>query len=79
MRGLSFFSGQDPDLKSLAFNGSTTQNPFGSTPGKLRLSKFNLLVFPLLRAFFWWPSPLFFLEMLPLISLCPCVALAVPI
>jgi len=65
--------------KSLVFEGSTTQYPFGSTPGKVRFLKFNLFMFPWLRAFFWLLSRLFFLEMLPLISLCPCFPLCVPI
>jgi hypothetical protein len=32
--------------KSLVFEGSTTQNPFGSTPGKVRFLKINLFHVP---------------------------------
>ena len=36
-------------------------------------------MFPWLRAFFWLLSRLFCLEMLPLISLCPCFPLSMPV
>jgi hypothetical protein len=64
---LHFFSGQDPKIKSFVFEGSTTENQSGSTPDKVRFLKFNLLMFPWLRAFFWWLPRLFCLETSPLL------------
>jgi hypothetical protein len=64
---LHFFSGQDPEVKSFVFEGFTIENQSGSTPDKVRFSKFNLFMFSWLRSFFWWLSRLFCLETLPLL------------